>query len=70
LSKDFRKLSKVTQAVVDEARRAIRQLIDDNREENGDLPFNGGLLRLSFHDCVGESGCDGCINHFNEANDG
>ena len=28
-----------------------------------DLPFIGGFVRLAFHDCLGDGGCDGCINH-------
>jgi len=33
-----------------------------------DSTFIAGLVRLSFHDCVG--GCDGCINKDNPENAG
>lgn len=57
-------------STVQEAKAAIRDLIDRNKDPDGSRPFTAGLLRLSFHDCVGPTGCDGCINHKNEANEG
>ena len=53
-------------------RSQIRQMIDDDAREAGNrnsLRMLGGLVRLSFHDCVGEK-CDGCINNQNPENAG
>ena len=47
-------------------------MIDADAVENGnarDRRMLGGLLRLSFHDCVSDQ-CDGCINLNNEDNAG
>ena len=47
-------------------------MIDDDAREAGNrnsLRMLGGLVRLSFHDCVGEK-CDGCINNQNPENAG
>jgi len=50
---------------VDHAFNVVRSMIDENANntDKTDLPFIGGLVRLSFHDCIGAGGCDGCINH-------
>lgn len=29
---------------------------------NEDMSLLPGLVRLAFHDCVGNGGCDGCID--------
>ena len=42
--------------------------LENNRAAN-DLQFLGGLVRLAFHDCVGDR-CDGCINNNNPENAG
>jgi len=42
----------------------IRNLLTNNPR------FIGGFVRLSFHDCVGEGRCDGCIDHTNHDNNG
>lgn len=60
----------LTRSQVNRAQVAIRKLVNDNRTPLGHHPFNAGILRLSFHDCVGMLGCDGCINHLNRANSG
>ncbi|XP_067942333.1 uncharacterized protein [Watersipora subatra] len=60
----------LTRSQVNRAQVAIRKLVDDHRTAAGHHPFNAGILRLSFHDCVGQLGCDGCINHNNRANSG
>jgi len=47
-------------------------MINADAIENGNpqnLRMLGGLLRLSFHDCVSDQ-CDGCINLNNHHNDG
>ena len=57
---------------VTDIRSQIRQMIRDDAVEAGDrnkLRMLGGLVRLSFHDCVGEK-CDGCINNLNPENAG
>ena len=47
------------------AGKQIGNLIKENAldRKKKDLPFIGGFVRLTFHDCVGDGGCDGCINH-------
>ena len=53
-------------------RSQIRDMIDSDAAEAGNansLRMLGGLVRLSFHDCVGDS-CDGCINNQNPENAG
>ena len=60
----------LTRSQVNRAQVAIRKLVNDHRTPLGHHPFNAGILRLSFHDCVGLLGCDGCINHHNRANSG
>ncbi|XP_012562011.1 putative ascorbate peroxidase isoform X1 [Hydra vulgaris] len=45
------------------------QLIESSRKGN-DLPLIAGCVRLAFHDCVGDGGCDGCIDHTNPDNAG
>ena len=34
------------------------------------LPDVAKVVRLAFHDCIGENGCDGCINYHNPLNEG
>jgi len=60
----------LTRTQVNRAQVAVRKLINDNRTPRGHHPFNAGITRLSFHDCVGILGCDGCINHENRGNSG
>ncbi|XP_065657823.1 putative ascorbate peroxidase [Hydra vulgaris] len=47
----------------------LSQLIESSRSGN-DLPLIAGCVRLAFHDCVGDGGCDGCIDHTNPDNAG
>ena len=57
---------------VTDIRSQIRQMIHDDAVESGDrdkLRMLGGLVRLSFHDCVGKK-CDGCVNNLNLENAG
>ncbi|XP_067950602.1 putative ascorbate peroxidase [Watersipora subatra] len=58
---------------VTDLRAQIRQMIIDEPIEEGrqanDQVMIAGLVRLSFHDCVGPQ-CDGCINHDNAENAG
>ena len=35
-----------------------------------EFPLVGGFVRVSFHDCIGNGGCDGCIDHSIEDNAG
>ena len=60
----------LVEEVLDDIRQQIRQMIDDDGDESGEnRRMLGGLVRLSFHDCVGER-CDGCINNQNPENAG
>ncbi|XP_066917625.1 putative ascorbate peroxidase [Clytia hemisphaerica] len=52
------------------ARGLINQLINNNVKNGNERPFIAGLVRLTFHDCVGHGGCDGCINHQSPSNGG
>lgn len=54
-----------SQSDVTSAESNIASLINNNaaNEAKTDLPFIGGFVRLAFHDCVGDGGCDGCLNH-------
>lgn len=63
----------INQATEASLRKKIRKMILDDPTDEG-LPANnvrmlGGLLRLAFHDCVGNK-CDGCINRHNPENAG
>ena len=51
----------ITDAQADIIRTAVRSAIDVNEDEGDIMLLRGGLIRLAFHDCVGEK-CDGCIN--------
>ena len=35
-----------------------------------EFPFVAGFARLAFHDCIGEGGCDGCVDVNNPENAG
>ena len=54
-----------SQSDVTSAESDIANLINNKTANNAktDLPFIGGFVRLAFHDCVGDGGCDGCLNH-------
>jgi len=52
------------------ARAAIRQLIVDNEDNAEGFVNIPGFVRLSFHDCVGDGGCDGCVDHTDSHNAG
>jgi len=54
------------------ARDRIDGVIDANSRfnNNPEYPFIAGYVRLSFHDCVGDGGCDGCVDHSNPDNAG
>ena len=54
-----------TQSDITSAESDIETLIKNNAANDAltDLPFIGGFVRVAFHDCVGEGGCDGCFNH-------
>ena len=54
---------------IERASDSIRNLIISRPSLEG-FPFIAGFVRLSFHDCIGPGGCDGCINHNKEENGG
>ena len=51
----------ITDAQADVICTAVRNAIDVNEGEEGIMLLRGGLIRLAFHDCVGDK-CDGGIN--------
>lgn len=51
----------ITDAQADILCTAVPDAIDVNEGEEGIMLLRGGLIRLAFHDCVGDK-CDGCIN--------
>jgi len=53
--------SVITDSQADIIRTAVRDAIDVNEDEGGTMVLRAGLVRLAFHDCVGDR-CDGCIN--------
>ena len=54
-----------SKSVLDRAEKQIGNLIKENAldRKKKDLPFAGDFVRLAFYYCVGDGGCDGCINH-------
>ena len=51
-----------TAAQVTAGKTVVKTLIDNNVVANEKI-FIPGLVRLAFHDCVGQDHCDGCIDH-------
>jgi cytochrome c peroxidase len=42
--------------------RLIDLMINSSTVSNPDMPLLANLVRLTFHDCVGNGGCNGCLN--------
>ena len=59
--------------VVAAAEKEILALINEVQivtTAGAEYPFVAGLTRLAFHDCIGDGGCDGCINETEADNAG
>lgn len=55
-----------TAAEVDHAHSVIVGIIEKRKTRVGrkySFPFRAGFVRLAFHVCVGQNGCDGCVDH-------
>jgi len=50
--------------------KLINERVTGPPNGKADFYFIGGFTRLAFHDCVGQGGCDGCIDHTNDGNKG
>lgn len=42
--------------------RLVELMINSSTVINPDMPLLANLVRLTFHDCVGNGGCNGCVN--------
>ena len=57
----FKEVWSITEGQAAIIRSAVRDAMIKNEAEDDGMLLRAGLVRLAFHDCVGEK-CNGCIN--------